>query len=676
MATKDQIRQALKVAEERAAAGDRKAAGYVEQLNKALADTPDPTFTDKAKAVGKSALAGLNDPLLGASQLLARGGKAASNALLGSDSSVTKFFADEQKMYDDAIKDTNTDVKGARDAAGFDGFDVSRMATNIVNPVNVAPALSVAGKATMAGTALAGARAGAIGAGIMPVANTDQFATEKLKQIGIGALGGATVAPAMKALSGAVLKGVNRARLLSNKPDPEDVIQEALRAAKVNPAEIGDDQMNLLRQRVTESIGKGRKIDVGQAARQADFDSLGIAPTKGQISRDPEVFAFERNIQNVENIGGPLKARLIEQNRVMHSILDDASAEADDIVVTGRKLIDEMSKLDDDLRSGVNAQYAAARQAAKGSPDINPTGLASEAKRIVDGFDTDVPPIVKSELQKYGLLGDGMKQNRIFNAEEAESLLQVVNSSGSPSNRSQMNALSQLRNAVKKSITDGLGDGGPYESARKAAAERFALQDALPALQDVVEGTASADKFVNKYIKLADTDKVTTLANNLSDEARGEVKKQISEYLRKAAFGSDAAGDRTFSVQRFSAELGRFGKGRLQAFFSDAEIGQLHALKRVSGYVNDAPALSGVNTSNTTSALANLMGAAGREVPGVSHLGRVREGMQQSAAVRESLSPSNAVAPLLGSGDERLIDALSTGAAGVGRGLLGGGQTP
>ena len=107
--------------------------------------TAEPTFGDQASAVGKSLFAGLSDPILGVSQLLARGGRFAST--LGGaiePNAVSRFFDDEAKLYDRQIAEQEEGVSKAREIAGFNGFDASRLAGNIANPVNFLPILSVA----------------------------------------------------------------------------------------------------------------------------------------------------------------------------------------------------------------------------------------------------------------------------------------------------------------------------------------------------------------------------------------------------------------------------------------------------------------------------------------------------------------------------------------------------
>lgn len=97
-----------------------------------------------------------------------------------------------------AIKDTEAQYQAARNAEGSTGFDPLRAVGNVAM---TAP-LGAVGGAAKGALAIAGKGAlqGAIGGALTPVTEGD-FATEKAKQAGIGAISGAVLAPAMAALA-------------------------------------------------------------------------------------------------------------------------------------------------------------------------------------------------------------------------------------------------------------------------------------------------------------------------------------------------------------------------------------------------------------------------------------------------------------------------------------------
>ena len=117
---------------------------------------------------------GLLDPFRGGTQLVAKalGG-------LGSD-----YFKTEAQRMSESMRAQEAEYQQQRQASGQEGFDVSRMMGNIVNPANLLPT----GGATPFTKALT---AGAVSGALQPVLSEDGFAAEKFQQIGAGGVAGA-----------------------------------------------------------------------------------------------------------------------------------------------------------------------------------------------------------------------------------------------------------------------------------------------------------------------------------------------------------------------------------------------------------------------------------------------------------------------------------------------------
>lgn len=116
---------------------------------------------------------GLLDPFRGGAQLVAQtlGG-------LGSD-----YFKGEAARMGESVRAQEAKYQQQRAAAGQEGFDVSRLMGNIVNPANLLP---IAGTSPVARAITGGAVAGTL----QPVLSEEDFAAEKAKQTGAGAIGG------------------------------------------------------------------------------------------------------------------------------------------------------------------------------------------------------------------------------------------------------------------------------------------------------------------------------------------------------------------------------------------------------------------------------------------------------------------------------------------------------
>ena len=139
----------------------------------------------------------LIDPFKGLSQIVPRGLSEVSSVGGLYPNAVSKAF-DAGSAAADRMSQRNEAMYGAaRAAAGHTGFDLPRLAGNIVSPVNYAAGeiLGPAEGAGIVGRVMAGARTGATIGAMQPTnpASTSSFAEQKALQMGLGATGGAVM---------------------------------------------------------------------------------------------------------------------------------------------------------------------------------------------------------------------------------------------------------------------------------------------------------------------------------------------------------------------------------------------------------------------------------------------------------------------------------------------------
>ncbi len=194
-------------------------------------------------------------------------------------------------------------------------------------------------------------------------------------------------------------------------------------------------------------------------------------------------------------------------------------------------------------------------------------------------------------------------------------------------------------------IESGLGveSKAAFDAARGMARQRFAMHEALPALEEAASGGAP-DKFVKQFILNEDASRVTTLANLLKKTdpaAFQEAKNQVGAYLQRAAFGENVVGDKAFNPEAYAKALRTIGPSRLSAFFSGTEQAELTAAKVVGATINSHPAVAAVNTSNTAGAMGNFMRGTGtflRNVPGIKGAADAAALAKATVDVRSALS--------------------------------------
>lgn len=641
-----------------------------------------PTVGDKAASIGKSAAAGMLDPILGVSQLISKSLSSLSSVGGEYTKPVTDFLDREAGLYDRQIKEGNQDVEAARQRAGFEGIDLSRLGANIVNPVNAIPAAGVLGKASaisrVPALAARGAVAGGAGAAIQPVINTDNYLTEKLSQIGLGAVGGGVMTPVVGKLSTAIGRRINQVGHMLNRPRADDVINDAFAEAGLRQTDFSATQMKALRAEVEAALKVGKLVNPAAIARKADFDELGMRGTAGQITRDPTQYTDEVNLSKIAGVGEGVRDRMNEQSRRLEELVGGFAAGADEPVVAGQRVMDRLKNVDDQMRDRVSGLYKSARQSASAADSVPTTGLAQDLANIADDYEGSIPAGLLNRFRRYGFLGGDQK--KVFDMAEAEKLLQATNDYGSATDRTVQSAIGSVRNALKKAISEGADDAGPFAGARQAAATRFKIHDAVPALDKVSRGQAKPDDFIARYVERAPVGEVKEMVGLLDDDSLQAIRKMIGDDLQRAAFSSNPAGDARFSPVRYTEKLRKLGDSRLGAFFNSKELAQIKRIGRVAGYKESRPANSAVNESNTTSALYNLARATGSgmfDAPLLNFVPKVAERAKQGRLASYSLTDGvGPMLPALGVSGRRRVNLLTDLVPISGGALLGPAAQP
>lgn len=162
---------------------------------------------------------GLRDPLDGGAQLLTN---ILPKSMVEAVNSANNWVAEKTGLVapipegglNQVQAERNQAYEADRAAAGETGFDGYRALGNVLNPVNFVPGAALPRAVSLTGRAAAGATVGAVNGAIAPV-NSGDFATEKAKQIGLGAIGGAFVPSVLGAASRVISPNASRNTNLS-----------------------------------------------------------------------------------------------------------------------------------------------------------------------------------------------------------------------------------------------------------------------------------------------------------------------------------------------------------------------------------------------------------------------------------------------------------------------------
>jgi hypothetical protein len=248
---------------------------------------------------------GMADPVVGAVQTVAN---------LAPDSTgipqwVNKGVKDEEAKYQDARQalaepTLSSLITGKKDP----GTDYARMVGNVLSPVNLAIGARVADAATTGARALQGAGMGAASGAMAPIDDTSNgFWGKKAAEIGVGAVTGGVLTPILGKVAEIALRrlgvGANP-NIRASTHDVDNAVVDALKETGQSIADLPPDQLQALREQVGASLANGQTFDAKAALRKSDFQSLGIEPTLGQITRDPMQYAREMNLRGVDGVRG------------------------------------------------------------------------------------------------------------------------------------------------------------------------------------------------------------------------------------------------------------------------------------------------------------------------------------------------------------------------------------
>lgn len=590
-----------------------------------VADTFGPNGNLRGSAIG-GMMQGMADPVVGAVQTVAN--------LPG----IKNIFGD---LVNNAVKDKGAEYESARASAGRGGFDAARMAGNVASPVNLAIAAKVPLAATGSARVGQGAMLGGAAGAMEPVTNTKDFWSDKAQQVGTGAMAGAIATPILGKIGDSLARKFAPGAGVANPAEVDNVISTALAETGQSIADVSPAKLQSLRDQVQQSLSAGQRLDAAALLRKSDFESVGINPLQGQITRDPMQWAREMNLRGVAGVGDPIAERLNSQAIAIKNGVGEFSKDASEAFSAGDQLRNSLKATDEAMRSRVSGLYQAARNDAGKDLDVPLQGLAQDYADVLSRFGDKVPSGVRSQLDALGL-NKGVQQ-KVFTIEEADKILKVINDhvgGDMATNR----ALTELRSSVKNAVLAADPSGGPFKPAVDAAAQRFRLHEAIPALESASQGSTAADDFVKRFVingKANDVKGMGKLLQLVDPDAYKQARAQIGEDLRRAGFGENTAGDKGFAQNSFNKRLRELGTEKLSAFFTPEEIDKLKTMGRVGAYITSEPAGSAPNRSNTASAAMNLLG----QIPGGGMVRTVASGVNAlTQSVKNASTAKNALA--------------------------------
>lgn len=586
----------------------------------APSQSPAPWYADFPGApilagAGKS----FGDSVLGMQQLLGKGLQwVGSNGQFSAPYEIGKWLDKDAAQGARGLESEFSPYEKAHPWQGIGGEAVG----TIGNPVNwYLPGVGGRGALGYLKTA-----AGAGGASAMETPVTDEnapFLYEKAAQATGGAVGGAVGRAGASLLGAAAEKSFDFGRGLFAKTGDaaaaaSKAVDQAALSLNLNPAALDPDVRSAIETQLSRAYKSGASLDTDAVARVLRAKEFGIDLTEGQASRDPILYAREKDAAITK--AGPLTDRASDTNGAMIKAIDDmGGGNAPGLVSGSRRVLSSLKGSYDQMQSRVSAAYQAFRDSTGKNLDVNLTGMAQDYARIKGDFDDVIPSAISKRFESYGLL-DGT-QSKSMSIDDAEKLIKLINLHYDPSNKAQANGLNQLRESVQSAIVNSTGENevgqqaaALGQTARQMAARRFALEDQVPMLRELNKGVdygnIDKDKLFEKYLLNGDSEKIGNTMKFLD-----ATDPDSANYARRTAMGwlrdrvvnkaAEDNGNGTFSPAQLKNIVNDdYNSARLGAVIGDGNLAKLQRLQRVAEDVYSAPAPDGVNYSKTAPAIA------------------------------------------------------------------------
>lgn len=489
-------------------------------------------------------LMGLKDPISGGAQLLPKGLEAITSLGGLAPNKVSEFFGSEAQRVGQIVKSEEEAYQASRQAQGDTGFDVSRLAGNVINPANLVAA-------TRGPALVRAATTGALAGSMQPVYTKDEdYWSSKATQAGLGA--------ALGPLTELGVAGVGKL---------------AVAVKSLTPS--GREQAM---KKYVESLAGSDKQAVIKALQDAKELVSGSRPTVAEALSDipsaVELLAAQSKLSGKQGIAGKFTERAAEQQAArVRALQGVAGTEAERAAVatergavTGGMREEALNqanvagpiftKLEKEISDGFNSLAAAEQTtgmvglaartqqstAVQGKPGWLTAGdLASDASKRAAAYSQKANTLRKDvQLKQYQL--NSLETNGFFPLRASD----LTNSIDSAIKGTTSDMSKAVLQGVKEKILSKADDNGIlnsrdlYENVRKTLnqdiakylgqGEQFA-QGGIP--EQAAKAASNVKKFIDASLDKSSDGLWSKYLNSYSDYSNKLNRMEIGDYLVK-----------------------------------------------------------------------------------------------------------------------------------------------
>lgn len=323
---------------------------------------------------------GMMDSAYGISQIVPRG--ISQMASLGGmmPNAVSDFYQKDAGRIDAAVRQREAEYQSP------DGFDWARLAGNVASPVNWVGGGAAMKAPSLLGKIAAGAAVGGAQAAAMPVTDTENFASNKAKQVALGAVGGGA----------APLIGAGVGRVLNPKTD-KAVKSMLNQGVKLTPGEMSGGIVKGAEDALTSvpllgSVIKGAKKRSIESLNRVAIDRA-LKPIGGKLPSN-----IELGRDAIEYAGSQL-------SKAYDDLLPKLTGKIDDEFVDDVANIVDMVDADDIMNAAEKSKFNSIldRIVRRVSPSNGILGHA--IKDIESELGETAATLSKGSIQERGLAG-------------------------------------------------------------------------------------------------------------------------------------------------------------------------------------------------------------------------------------------------------------------------------
>ena len=383
-------------------------------------------------------------------------------------------------------------------------------------------------------------------------------------------------------------------------------------------------------------------------------DQFGIRLSKGQATGDPYLISVEQNERGLKK---QLAEDFSEQNRTLTAKADEIKQKVGEdtfevnYVGNAERTMDAFKEISAESDKAIKAAYKELDDLGAGKIEVDSKTFGDNAmKALTANEDIDfLPSTIKAKIEAY-------QGGKPMNFAQYENLRTQISRETRKAQRADdgnaVHALTIARSELEKLplLNETAEAKVVADKARSLAAQEFGLLDKRrptynQVYADIVNGAADTKDFIPKVVmrsKNADFAKAMDMLETKPDSLN-QLRAGTLDYMIREA--TDASGN--FKTAKFSNMVEALDvNGKLTRLFGENSK-QIKDLSDVGKLINARPSGSFVNTSNTTTAGAQLAKQYGmklaQDVPVVSHLVepvmKIRAERKLAREVEETMRP-------------------------------------